>query len=84
MGIQSVNVPLTGRTIAMDVRGTSSTRDEVATLPSGSRATGQYRCAGCGYGITLHAELPRCPMCGGDTWEQAAWSPITHALEAQV
>ena len=45
----------------------------------GARGTGQYRCINCGYGITLHGELPDCPMCGGHTWEETAWSPISNA-----
>jgi len=48
-------------------------------VATGSRATGQYRCADCGYGITLHGELPDCPMCGGTSWEETAWSPISNA-----
>jgi hypothetical protein len=55
--------------------------DFVALFASGARATGQYSCATCGYGITLHSKLPRCPMCGGESWEQVAWSPFTRALE---
>ena len=48
-------------------------------LAAGDPGTGQYRCADCGYGITIHAELPECPMCGGAAWEETAWSPITNA-----
>jgi len=55
--------------------------DLVALFVSGTRATGQYRCATCGYGITLHSSLPSCPMCGGEAWEQAAWSPFARRLE---
>jgi len=55
--------------------------DFAASFARGARATGQYSCAGCGYGITLHSKLPRCPMCGGETWEQVAWSPFTRAFE---
>jgi len=56
--------------------------DFVALFTSGVRATGDYHCASCGYGITLHATLPPCPMCGGDSWEQVAWSPFSRAVEA--
>ena len=55
--------------------------DFVALFARGTRATGQYSCTSCGYGITLHSKLPRCPMCGGESWEQVAWSPFARALE---
>lgn len=35
---------------------------------TGDRAAGPHRCAECGYGVCV-AELPRCPMCSGETWE---------------
>jgi rubredoxin len=33
---------------------------------------GPYRCALCGYDLTLdpETELPRCPTCGGDAYEE--------------
>ena len=37
----------------------------VEFLSSGQRATGEYHCAECGYGVTIFAVLPLCPMCGG-------------------
>jgi len=55
--------------------------DFVALFAAGARATGQYRCAACGYGITLHSRLPSCPMCGGESWEQSAWSPFARRVE---
>jgi hypothetical protein len=35
---------------------------------------GPYRCALCGYDLTLPPEerLPRCPTCGGDAYEELA------------
>jgi hypothetical protein len=57
--------------------------DFVPFLAAGTNATGQFHCAACGYGVTIHAELPTCPMCGGDMWEEAAWSPLSRALELQ-
>jgi len=35
------------------------------------RAGRSHRCAECGYGVTLWRELPRCPMCGRTTREDA-------------
>jgi rubrerythrin len=46
-------------------------------VEAGTRAVGAYHCSGCGYGITVHAELPNCPMCAGTTWELHDWSPFT-------
>jgi rubrerythrin len=48
-------------------------------VSTGVTAVGAFHCSGCGYGVTVHAELPACPMCGGTTWEQAAWSPFSRA-----
>ena len=57
--------------------------DYIEFLTAGARAKGQYRCSGCGYGVTVHAALPQCPMCSGTTWEPHAWSPFTRATRAQ-
>ena len=48
-------------------------------LAAGERAKGEYRCLACGYGVTVHRELPRCPMCGAEAWEALAWMPFTRA-----
>lgn len=45
--------------------------DFVELVPTGAFAAGAFRCSGCGYGVTVQAALPRCPMCGGKTWERA-------------
>jgi hypothetical protein len=50
---------------------------------AGARAAGEYHCAACGYGVTVHGELPACPMCAGEAWEQSVWSPLSRALELQ-
>jgi hypothetical protein len=47
---------------------------------AGDAVKGEFHCAQCGYGVTVHRELPICPMCSGTSWEQAAWSPLTRAL----
>ena len=46
---------------------------------TGESVKGEFHCADCGYGVAICRELPRCPMCGGETWEQAAWSPFARA-----
>jgi len=37
----------------------------------------EYHCSECGYGVTIVRALPLCPMCGGTSWEQSAWSPFS-------
>jgi rubrerythrin len=35
-----------------------------------ARISGDLRCMTCGYGVVMGLEpAPRCPMCGGTTWE---------------
>jgi hypothetical protein len=46
---------------------------------TGESVKGEFHCAECGYGIAVCRELPRCPMCGGESWEQAPWSPFARA-----
>jgi rubrerythrin len=50
--------------------------DYVEFAVTGTAAVGAYHCSECGYGVTVHAELPRCPMCSGTTWEPHSWSPL--------
>jgi hypothetical protein len=53
--------------------------DYVEFLAAGTPGVGAYHCSECGYGITLRAPLPVCPMCSGENWERAAWSPLARA-----
>ena len=57
--------------------------DYVEFLTAGAAAVGEYHCTTCGYGVTVHATLPRCPMCSGGSWEQTAWSPFHRATRLQ-
>lgn len=59
----------------------SAGADFVVFWVSGDSAKGEFHCADCGYGVAVYRELPVCPMCGGTSWEQAAWSPLTRARE---
>jgi rubrerythrin len=45
----------------------------VEFLRTGQPAAGEFHCSGCGYGVIVQLELPRCPMCSGTAWEQAGW-----------
>lgn len=56
--------------------------DFVLLLSMGERAKGEFHCSECGYGVTVHSELPRCPMCGGAAWEQSTWSPFSRDRSA--
>jgi hypothetical protein len=67
--------------VAIDL-GTAVERPEVPVTPSpdlvdwvdfaeaGSDATGEFRCADCGYGVVVQHVLPPCPMCRGAIWER--------------
>jgi rubredoxin len=48
--------------------------DYVEFRATGAAATGAYHCSGCGYGVAVSSVLPRCPMCGGTSWEAAGAS----------
>lgn len=54
--------------------------DYVPFWAAGEVAKGEFHCSECGYGVTVYRELPLCPMCGGNAWEQAAWSPLSRAI----
>jgi rubrerythrin len=55
--------------------------DYVAFVTAGAPAAGAYHCSGCGYGVTVQMTLPQCPMCGGTTWEPAAFSAYSRPLQ---
>jgi rubrerythrin len=59
--------------------GREPTGDFVEFVAAGARVKGEFHCAECGYGVTVYRALPVCPMCGGNEWEQSAWSPLTRA-----
>ncbi len=56
--------------------------DFIEFFAGGAPAKGEFHCSECGYGVTVCTTLPRCPMCGGDSWEQAPWSPFTRQHQA--
>jgi hypothetical protein len=53
--------------------------DYVQFWATGDRVKGEFHCSDCGYGVTVHAQLPACPMCASTSWEQAPWSPFGRA-----
>ncbi len=44
--------------------------DWVDFAETGSNASGEFRCADCGYGAVVQQVLPPCPMCRGTVWER--------------
>jgi rubrerythrin len=60
-----------------------ASEDFVEFLFAGVQVKGEFHCAECGYGVAIVRELPTCPMCGNETWEQTEWSPFARALRAQ-
>ena len=61
----------------------NAAEDFVHFWATGDSVKGEFHCADCGYGVTIHRELPVCPMCGGASWEQAPWSPLSRAATLQ-
>ena len=57
--------------------------DFVEFLLAGVHVKGEFHCSECGYGVAICRELPICPMCGNESWEQTAWSPFGRALRSQ-
>ena len=64
------------------VRDVEAPLDCVEYRQSGDAAKGEYHCSSCGYGVAIYRTLPQCPMCGGTSWEPAAWSPFARARDA--
>jgi rubrerythrin len=60
-----------------ETAGHANLDEYVEFLSTGEQVKGEFHCSDCGYGVTVHRELPRCPMCGGVSWEQVDWSPFT-------
>jgi hypothetical protein len=58
-----------------------TSQDYVQFFAAGESVKGEFHCAECGYGIAVYRTLPLCPMCGGSSWEQSAWSPLTRAAD---
>jgi rubrerythrin len=66
--------------LASDLREAAAGRVPEALLPefadvvdfaaAGSTASGEFRCADCGYGAVVQQVLPPCPMCHGTVWER--------------
>jgi hypothetical protein len=51
---------------------------------AGEVTKGEFRCPTCRYGIVISRALPVCPMCRGEVWESAPWSPFRRVAEADT
>ncbi len=51
---------------------------------AGMRAKGEFRCLGCGYGVTVYRSLPACPMCQGSDWERVPWRPYSRSFTSSI
>ena len=47
----------------------SESSDAPVFVAAGRKAEGEFRCAECGYGVSVRTVLPECPMCRGVAWE---------------
>ena len=56
--------------------------DFVEFARAGAAAKGEYYCSSCGYGVSVNASLPQCPMCAGTVWEPASWAPLRQRYQA--
>jgi len=64
------------------VESTTTPDEFVRFWAAGEAGKGDFRCAECSYGVTVHKALPVCPMCSGRSWEQTPWSPFRRASRA--
>jgi len=65
---------------SQDLIGRTDADEFVEFVRTGAEASGEFECTSCGYGAIIRRELPPCPMCGGELWERAQWTPFTTAL----
>jgi hypothetical protein len=59
---------------------TAAEGDEIQLSAVGDHVKGEFRCADCGYAITVCKELPLCAMCGCESWQAGPWRPFARAL----
>ncbi len=62
-----------------EVHAEGSDGEFVQFWAAGASVKGEFHCSECGYGVAVYRALPTCPMCGGESWEQAAWRPFWRA-----
>ena len=62
----------------------AATEDYVEFWATGQAVKGEFHCSDCGYGVTVHSTLPRCPMCSGESWERSSWRGRTRRCGSGV
>ena len=55
-----------------EARDGATVEKQRVLLEAGGPAAGEFRCAGCGYGVIVRSVLPTCPMCQGIAWKAPA------------
>jgi rubrerythrin len=70
--------------IAREIAGGVESDGYVPFWQTGVSAKGEFQCSECGYGVIVSRQLPPCPMCGGESWEQSAWAPFARAPELRA
>ena len=60
---------------------TADDADFVELVAAGQPAQGEFRCAECGYGVTVSRALPVCPMCAGVSWEPSGAPLLRRMLD---
>ena len=63
---------------------TAAGGDEIQLSAAGDHVKGEFRCADCGYAITVCSELPPCAMCGCESWQAGLWSPLSRAATSTL
>jgi hypothetical protein len=63
---------------------TAAGGDEIQLSAAGDHVKGEFRCADCGYAITVCRELPPCAMCGCESWQAGLWSPLSRAATSTL
>ena len=66
-------------TLPIEGVGMSAFREGPSTAADGDHVKGEFRCADCGYAITVCKELPPCAMCGCESWQAGLWRPFGRA-----
>jgi hypothetical protein len=63
---------------------TAAGGDEIQLSAAGDHVKGEFRCADCGYAITVCRELLPCAMCGCESWQAGLWSPLSRAATSTL
>jgi hypothetical protein len=65
----------------MAVAASSTTLSPASTSTVPAR---EYRCTGCGYGISVRDVPAECPMCHNGLWEPVEWRPFSTSVTGRL